>query len=83
MHCTSCHGPHGTPYEKFTLLPEDGLCLKCHGTKRKDNELLYSVHRLVPSKNEPKDKTIQTQVPGYKKEPVAKTINKQVKVYGR
>lgn len=63
MHCTSCHGPHGTPYKKFTLLPDDGFCLKCHGEKRKDNNKYYTVHRLVPEKNEPKPKEIETKVP--------------------
>lgn len=82
MHCTSCHGPHGTPYKKFTLLPDDGFCLKCHGEKRKDKAEFYSVHRLIPPQNEPKDK-IKTEIPGYIREPVSETINKKVKTYTR
>lgn len=65
MHCTSCHGPHGTPYKKFTLLPEDGFCLKCHGKKKNSGK--YTVHRLVPAKNEPKIKS-ETNVPGYEQQ---------------
>ncbi len=63
LHCTSCHGPHGTENEQFTLLSDDELCLKCHGERRKDNEKYYSVHKVIKPKNEPKEKTIDTEVP--------------------
>lgn len=81
MHCTSCHGPHGTPNNKFTLMPDNALCLKCHGEKRKENPKYYSVHRLIPPKNEPKVKTIKTEVPGYSRESISKTVNRPAKVY--
>lgn len=62
MMCTSCHGPHGTPYKKFTLLPGDGLCIKCHGVERVKGKG-YEVHRLVKNKGESKPKLIKTMVP--------------------
>ena len=77
MHCTSCHGPHGTANKKFTLLSDDALCLKCHGEKKKESPEKYNIHRIIPPRNEPKEKTIDTQVPGYKKDPVSTTINKK------
>jgi predicted CXXCH cytochrome family protein len=62
LHCTSCHGPHGTEHEAFTLLPKDGFCLKCHGEKIKESDY-FSVHLKIEPRNEPKDKTIDTKVP--------------------
>lgn len=44
MRCSSCHGPHGTEYENFTRLPHDGLCLKCHGVKRKG---VWEIHKKL------------------------------------
>lgn len=63
VHCTSCHGPHGTENKYFKLLPDDALCLKCHGQRRKEDLKHYSVHRTVPDKNEKKDSGITTKVP--------------------
>lgn len=82
MHCSSCHGPHGTNVRKFLLISKDGLCLKCHGSKIK-NSNNYDVHRLIPPRNEKKDSGIKTKVPDYQKEPISKTINKQVRTFKR
>lgn len=81
MHCTSCHGPHGTANEKFTLLPDDALCLKCHGKKAKDNPDKYNVNRKISPLNEPKEKSIDSRVPDYDKAPISKTVNRPAKVY--
>lgn len=82
MHCSSCHGPHGTNNTKFVLLEKDGLCIKCHGKKVPNTET-YDVHRTIPPRNESKNSGISTVVPQYIKEPVSKTIDKQVRTFKR
>lgn len=79
MKCTSCHGPHGTMYKKFTLLPDAGFCLKCHGQKTKQNPAYYSVHRIVPSLKEPKVKTVKTGIPENIRDPKKGNYNAEVR----
>ncbi len=64
VHCTSCHGPHGTQNKSFTLLKRKDLCLKCHG--KPVNNGKFEIHRTVPPKNEKMPKTIITKVPSSK-----------------
>ena len=82
VHCTSCHGPHGTPFSHFTLIQYDGLCFKCHGKKIPGTEN-FSIHTLIPPRNEKKVNSIKTDVPQYIQEPISKTVNKKVKVFKR
>jgi len=61
MHCTSCHGPHGTDNKYFTLKPRTTLCLTCHGKEFDKNK--WDIHRKIKPKNEKLPKTIITKVP--------------------
>jgi predicted CXXCH cytochrome family protein len=60
MHCTSCHGPHGTENKYFTLITRTEMCLKCHGKRVGTN---WDIHRTVEPLNETKPNPIKTDVP--------------------
>jgi len=77
MHCTSCHGPHGTEHKYFTLKARGPLCLTCHGIRREDGK--YEVHKNIPPKNEPKEKTVETRVPPKGPTERTKAINEKAK----
>lgn len=82
MHCSSCHGPHGTNKPYFLILTKDGLCLKCHG-KKIPNTNYWDVHRTIEPRNEKKDSGITTKIITDLNNGKSKTIDIKVKDYRR
>lgn len=78
MHCSSCHGPHGTNKVNFLLLTKDGLCLKCHGKKIPDTEE-WDIHSTIPPRNEKKDSGITTKILSEYNNNKTSAVNKRVK----